>query len=138
MSIFSSYSNAEYCKKVGSAKAAAKHCTWLERGGLQAILELPTAKTASLPVLCTHITALFAILDPLLAHCSSWQVQAMQFNQCGLKQKVMEDICNHIVQGGVAEGDKRPVVVPFGAGMFSLCSRGHCPGPVKGVQKALH
>ena len=29
------------------------------------------------------------------------------------------------------------MVVAFGAGMFSSCSRGHAPGPVKGVRRAL-
>ena len=134
---FPRFSNAEYREKIGSAKASTKRRTWLEGDGLEAVLELPTAKTSSSAVMRVHISRLLALIDPILLHHGARRVRSMRFTQYGRKQKVMEEICDRIVRGGVSDEDERPVIVAFGAGMFSSCSSGHCPGPVKGVRKAL-
>ena len=64
------------------------------------------------------------------------RVRSMRFSQHCLRQRVMYDISQRITSSA-DPSDNRPVVVAFGAGMFSSCSRGHCPGPVKEVRKAL-
>ena len=71
-----------------------------------------------------------------MAHNFRNRVRCLKFTQFGRKQKVMHDICQRICRP-VNKDDTRAVVVAFGAGMFSSCSKGHCPGPVKGVRRAL-
>ena len=130
------YSNGEYREKIGSARASNKRRTWLENDNhLQdELTALPTAKTASTQQLTLHITELFRIIDSVLEHSFRSRVRCLKFTQFGRKQKVMHDICERIC---TSEDDDRQVVVAFGAGMFSSCSKGHCPGPVKGVRTAL-
>eukprot|EP00835_Amoeboradix_gromovi_P000901 NODE_34_length_31639_cov_0.254375.p7 type:complete len:345 gc:universal NODE_34_length_31639_cov_0.254375:12141-11107(-) len=132
------YTNAEYREKIGSARASNKRRTWLEEDNdLQDRLTvLPSAKTASIDQMVLHITALFKIIDAVLARNFRSRVRCLKFKQFGRKQKVMHDICQRICQP-LNEDDEREVVVAFGAGMFSSSSKGHCPGPVKGVRTAL-
>jgi hypothetical protein len=49
----------------------------------------------------------------------------------------MSEICKRVTFPGKGSVDPRPVVMAFDAGMFSSCSRGHAPGPVKGARRAL-
>ena len=126
----------EYQQKIGLHKAQSKRKLWISRADLQqAFTELPSAKTPGSYGLQLHVDALFKILDRLLQLNGSRRVRSLRFSQHGLRQRVMYDICQRIT-APVGE-DERPVVVAFGAGMFSSCSRGHCPGPVKGVRRAL-
>ena len=107
----------------------------MSRADLQeAMTQLPSAKTPSTFAMMAHLVELFLILDRVLALNGMRRVRGMRFSQHCLRQRVMYDICKRITDAGE---DDRPVVVAFGAGMFSSCSRGHCPGPVKGVRKAL-
>ena len=115
-----------------------KRKTWMSRAGLQeAMTQLPTAKTPTTIAMMAHIQQLFLILDRVLALNGMRRVRSMRFSQHCLLQRVMYDICERITSPGVAVDDERPVVVAFGAGMFSSCSRGHAPGPVKAVRRAL-
>lgn len=102
----------------------------------QALTELPSAKTPTSFGVQLHMTALFKILDRLLQLNGRRRVRSLRFSQHGLRQRVMYDICQRVT-ASPNNGDNRPVVVAFGAGMFSSVSRGHCPGPVKGVRRAL-
>ena len=97
--------------------------------------QLPSAKTPTTFAMRTHIAELFLILDRILALNGERRVRDMRFSQHCLRQRVMYGICERIT--ATSEEDDRPVVVTFGAGMFSSSSRGHAPGPVKGVRKAL-
>jgi hypothetical protein len=101
----------------------------------KAMTQLPSAKTPN-TVTRAHITELFKILDRVLDLNDLSRVRGLRFSQHCLRQRVMYDICERIT-ATTEEDDDRPVVVAFGAGMFSSCSRGHAPGPVKGVRKAL-
>ena len=103
---------------------------------LEKLTVLATAKTASIQQLTLHIAELFKIIDKVLEHNFRSRVRCLKFTQFGRKQKVMHDICERICASTDQE-DERGVVVAFGAGMFSSSSRGHCPGPVKGVRTAL-
>ena len=134
----SHYSNGEYREKIGSARASNKRRTWLEKDSdlLADLTAMPSAKTASINQMVLHIGALFKIINAVLAHNFRNRVRCLKFTQFGRKQKVMHDICQRICQP-VNEDDDRAVVVAFGAGMFSSSSKGHCPGPVKGVRRAL-
>ena len=132
------YSNGEYREKIGSARTSNKRRTWLEDDNdLQGqITALPTAKTASTQQLMLHIAELLKIVDKVLEHNFRSRVRCLKFTQFGRKQKVMHDICERICAPTDTE-DERRVVVAFGAGIFSSSSKGHCPGPVKGVRTAL-
>jgi hypothetical protein len=70
----------------------------------------------------------------LLDYYFKTRVRGLKFTQYGRKQKLMYDICKRIC---MPIRNERPVIVAFGAGMFSSTSRGHCPRPVKGVRTAL-
>jgi hypothetical protein len=134
---FASYSNKEYQQKIGLKKAHVKRRQWMSRAHLQeALNQLPSAKTPSIVLMLAHIAELFKILDRLLQLNGMRRVRGLRFSQHCLRQRVMYDICQRITASADVP-DKRPVVVAFGAGMFSSCSRGHCPGPVKEVRKAL-
>ncbi|RLN26509.1 hypothetical protein BBJ28_00024584, partial [Nothophytophthora sp. Chile5] len=136
--VFSSYSNKEYQQKIGLKKAGAKRRLWMSRANLQeAMTQLPSAKTPSTFTMMAHLEQLFLILNRVLALNGLRRVRGLRFSQHCLRQRVMYDICDRITSPGAAVEDDRPVVVAFGAGMFSSCSRGHCPGPVKGVRRAL-
>ena len=132
------YSNSDYREKIGSARAPTKRRTWLKKDNdLQdRLTALPTAKTASIQQLTVHMVELFRILDDVLQHNFKSKVRGLKFTQFGRKQKVMHDICKRICTSPDVD-DKRNVVVAFGNGMFSSTSKGHCPGPVKGVIAAL-
>ena len=133
---FSRYSNKEYQQKIGLKKAHVKRKLWMSRADLhEAMTQLPSAKTPSTFAMMTHIAELFRILDRVLALNGLSRVRGLRFSQHCLRQRVMYDICERIT-APMGEDD-RPVVVAFGAGMFSSCSRGHAPGPVKGVRRAL-
>ena len=134
---FASYSNKEYQQKIGLKKAHVKRRQWMSRAHLEeALNQLPSAKTPSTVLMLAHIAELFKILDRLLQLNGMRRVRGLRFSQHCLRQRVMYDICQRIT-ASADPSDKRPVVVAFGAGMFSSCSRGHCPGPVKEVRKAL-
>ncbi|RLN94995.1 hypothetical protein BBJ28_00019981, partial [Nothophytophthora sp. Chile5] len=147
--VFSSYSNKEYQQKIVLKKAGAKRRLWMSRANLQeAMTQLPSAKTPSTFAMMAHLEQLFLILNRVLALNGLrrvrgltlnglQRVRGLRFSQPCLRQRVMYDICDRITSSGAAVEDDRPVVVAFGAGMFSSCSRGHCPGPVKGVRRAL-
>ena len=133
---FSRYSNKEYQEKIGLKKAQSKRRLWMSRAHLhEAMTELPSAKTPSTIAMRAHIAALFRILDRVLALNGLSRVRGLRFSQHCRRQRVMYDICERIT--APAGKDDRPVVVAFGAGMFSSCSGGHAPGPVKGVRRAL-
>ena len=110
------YSNAEYREKIGSGRASNKRRTWLEKDNdLQGELtELPSAKTASINQMVLHITALFKIIDAVMAHNFRNRVRCLKFTQFGRKQKVMHDICQRICRP-VNKDDTRAVVVAFAA-----------------------
>ena len=134
---FCRYSNKEYQAKIGLKSAHVKRRQWMSTAGLQeALNQLPTAKTPRTFLMLAHIAELFNILDRLLQLNGMRRVRSMRFSQHCLRQRVMYDICQRIT-ASADPSDKRPVVVAFGAGMFNSCSRGHCPGPVKAVRKAL-
>ena len=134
---FARYSNKEYQQKIGLKKAHVKRRHWISRAHLQeALNQLPSAKTPSTVLMLAHIAELFKILDRLLQLNGMRRVRSMRFSQHCLRQRVMYDISQRITSSA-DPSDNRPVVVAFGAGMFSSCSRGHCPGPVKEVRKAL-
>ena len=65
-----------------------------------------------------HITALFKILEPLLAHEGAWRVRGVRFTQYGLQQKVSHDVYERILKGGADPHDTRPVIVAFGDAKF--------------------
>ena len=132
----SKYSNKEYQQKIGLKKAGTKRKEWMKEAALyEAMTQLPSAKTPSTVAMRTHIVALFGILDRVLELNGKRRVRSLKFSQHCLRQRVMYDICKRITDG--CEGDKRSPVVAFGAGMFSSCSKGHAPGPVKEVRRAL-
>ena len=133
---FSRYSNKEYQQKIGLRKAHVTRRLWMSRADLhEAMTQLPSAKTPSTIAMKAHIAELFLILDRVLALNGLRRARGLRFSQHCLRQRVMYDICERITAS--AGEDDRPVVVAFGAGMFSSCSRGHAPGPVKGVRRAL-
>jgi hypothetical protein len=84
-----------------------------------------------------HLKKLLLILDDVLALNGLRRVKSLRFSQHCWRQRVMFEICKRITSPGKDVVDPRPVVVAFGVGMFSSCSRGHAPGPVKGVRQAL-
>ena len=135
--VFLHYSNKEYQEKIGLYKAHAKRRHWLAGAELQdQMTNLPSAKTPDPAMMIEHITALFLILDRVLALNGRRRVRDLRFSQHCRRQRVMGDICSRITSP-VDEDDMRPVVVAFGAGMFSSSSRYHAPGPVKEVRTAL-
>jgi hypothetical protein len=80
---------------------------------------------------------MFLILDDGLALNGLRRVKSLRFSQHCRRQRVMSEICKRITSPGKDVVDPRPVVVAFVVGMFSSCSRGHAPAPVKGVRRAL-
>ena len=123
----------EYQQKIGLHKAQSKRRLWISRADLQqAFTELTSAKAPGSFGLQLHIDALFKILDRLLQLNGRRRVRSLRFSQHGLRQRVMYNICQRIT-APVGE-DEHPVVVAFGAGMFSSCSRGHYPGPAASSQ----
>jgi hypothetical protein len=133
---FSKYSNKEYQQKIGLKKAGNKRKEWMRRANLyEAMTQLPSAKTPCTLAMAMHISELFKILERVLQLNGRRRVRSLRFSQHCLRQRVMYDICKRITEG--CEGDERRPVAAFGAGMFSSSGKGHAPGPVKEVRKAL-
>jgi hypothetical protein len=84
-----------------------------------------------------HFAKLFLILDDVLALNGLRRVKSLPLSQHCRRQRVMSEICKRITSPGKDVVDLRPVVVAFGASMLSSFSRGHAPGPVKGVRQAM-
>jgi Putative transposase DNA-binding domain len=134
---FSHYSNKEYQSKIGLQTALEKRRKWISDAGLTETLNnLPSAKTSSSAQMERHIRAVYQILDKILELNGKRRVRGLRFGQYVRRQKVMHDICTRII-ANPDKSDTRKVVVAFGAGMFSSSSKGHAPGPVKGIRKAL-
>ena len=135
--MFAHYSNGEYQQKIGLNTALVKRKLWMRVADLEeALTQLPSGKVASSAAMEVHIYELFIILDRVLELNGRRRVRDQRFSQYCLRQRVMHDICKRITTSPDTT-DKRSTVVAFGAGMFSSCSRGHAPGPVKGVRRAL-
>jgi hypothetical protein len=64
-------------------------------------------------------------------------VQSLRFSQHCRRQRVMSESYKRIMSPGKEVVDLCPVVVAFGAGMFSSCFCGYAPGPVIGVRQVL-
>lgn len=128
--VFSHYSNREYQQKIGVRKAKEKRKRWTSSELTTALNQLPSAKIHSVSLLISHIRELYTILPAVVQLNCERRVRSLRFSQHCLSQRVMHDICNRILASDDPTDD-RLVVVAFGAAMFSSCSRGHAPGPVK-------
>jgi hypothetical protein len=136
---FSRFTNKEYQKKIGIREAQETRRRWRAgKPGLEAALAaLPSAKTPCPFEMQRHLAKLLLILDDLLALNGLRRVKILRSSKHFRRQRVMSEICKRVTSPGKDVVDPRPVMVAFGAGMFRSFSRGHAPGPVKGVRQAL-
>ena len=134
--VLSRFSNAEYQEKIGLKKASAKRKEWMVKANLHGSLtQLASAKVPTSALMRTHIVEMFGILERVLELNGKRRVRDLRFGQFCRRQRVMYDICKRITVSDV--NDLRKHVVAFGAAAFSSSSKGHCPGPVKEIRKAL-
>jgi hypothetical protein len=93
---FADYSKKEFQERCREAEA--KRRTWLaEAGLLEAMTQLPSAKTPCLGEMHAHIQALFLVLDRLLDSNRLRRVPSLRCSQHCRRQRVMSDICKRIM-----------------------------------------
>ena len=130
------YSKKEWKVKTGVEKAQKHRREWRRKAGLEDdMVCLPPGKTGDKDSFLHHIREVLKLLDAIIELNSKKRVRCLRFKQFARRQRVMEDICKRVIEGGGFEDDDREVVIAYGNATFP--TRGSITGPVKSVRRAI-